>query len=116
MEIKDAQKKVDDLINHYGGYWSELSMLARLIEEVGELSRVMNIKFGGKKSKFEGDGTKELKEELADVGFTLLALTNTLGVDFDSALSKKIMKDYEKCRGVYDETEQKVKCSEDENE
>ena len=113
MEIITAQDKVDDLIKHYGGYWEPLSMFARLTEEVGELSRVMNIKFGGKRSKFEGDGDSELSEELADVLFTTLALANTTKIDLNKAFSEKIEKDFEKCRGVYDSEEQKVKCEGD---
>ena len=101
MEINDAQKKVDDIIQHYGGYWEPLSMLARLTEEVGELSRAMNIKYGGKKSKFAGDGN-ELSEEIADVVFTILALANTTKINADEELDKKITKDWEKCKGVYD--------------
>ena len=101
MEINKAQEKVDEIINHYGGYWEPLSMLARLTEEVGELSRAMNIEFGGKKSKFDGDGN-ELKEEIADVIFTTLALANTIKIDASKELDKKITKDWEKCKGVYD--------------
>ena len=106
MEIKKAQKKVDEIINHYGGYWEPLSMLARLTEEVGELSRAMNIEFGGKRKKFEDDGNK-LKEEIADVIFTTLALANTIKIDASEELDKKITKDWEKCRGVYDIKEEK---------
>jgi len=100
MEIKEAQKKVDEIINHYGGYWEPLSMLARLTEEVGELSRAMNIKYGGKKKKSEDDGN-ELNEEIADVIFTTLALANTAKIDASEELNKKITKDWEKCKGVY---------------
>jgi NTP pyrophosphatase (non-canonical NTP hydrolase) len=100
MEIKLAQNKVDELINAYGGYWEPLSMLARLTEEVGELSRAMNIKFGGKKRKFEGDG-KEINEELADVMFTTLALSNQIGIDLDIEFNNKLEKDFEKCKEVY---------------
>jgi NTP pyrophosphatase (non-canonical NTP hydrolase) len=100
MEIKQAQKKVDEIINHYGGYWEPLSMLARLSEEIGELSRAMNIKFGNKKSKFKGDGN-ELEEEIADVVFATLALANTVNADVSEELDKKINKDWEKCKGVY---------------
>jgi len=100
MEIKEAQKKVDEQIKLYGGYWAELSMLARLVEEVGELSRSMNIKFGGKKSKFDGDG-RETEKEMSDVLFTLLAIANKLNIDLDREFSSKINKDIEKCKGVY---------------
>ena len=75
MKIQEAQQKTDELIKIYGGYWEPLSMLARLTEEVGELSRAMNIKFGGKKSKSDSDG-REIEEELADVFFTISAIAN----------------------------------------
>ena len=101
MEIKKAQEKVDKLIKTYGGYWEPLSMLARLTEEVGELSRAMNIEYGGKKSKFEDDG-REIKKELFDVLFTTLAIANTLEINLDKEFAEKIEEDYKKCQGVYD--------------
>lgn len=113
MEIKDAQEKVNDLINHYGGYWEPLSMLARLVEEVGELSRAMNIKYGGKKSKTKDDG-RDVEKELSDVMFTILAIANKEGIDLDKELGEKILSDYEKCKGVYDKEEGKIKCTGDE--
>ncbi len=100
MEIKEAQKIVDDTIKQYGGYWEELSMLARLTEEVGELARAVNIKFGGKKSKFEGDG-KEIEEEITDVLYTLLALANKLEVNLDDKFSEKVEEKHERNKGVY---------------
>ena len=100
MEIQEAQQKTDELIKIYGGYWEPLSMLARLTEEVGELSRSMNIKFGGKKSKFIGDG-KDIDEELADVMFTTLAISNKLNINLDNEFQDKIKKDFEKCKEVY---------------
>lgn len=100
MEIKEAQQETGKLILQYGGYWEPLSMLARVTEEVGELARAINIKYGGKKSKFKGDG-KEIEEELADVLFTILALANSEKINIDEELSKKIKKDYEKMKGVY---------------
>lgn len=100
MEIKEAQQKVDELIQVYGGYWQPLSMLARLTEEVGELSRSMNIKHGDKKSKSAGDG-REVEKELADVIFTALAIANKEGINMDEVLPKKIDEDFNKCKGVY---------------
>jgi NTP pyrophosphatase (non-canonical NTP hydrolase) len=75
-------------------------MLARLTEEVGELARAMNIKFGGKKSKFEGDG-KDIKDEIADVLYTLLALANNLELNLDEEFIKKVKESHEKCKEVY---------------
>ena len=104
MEIREAQQKVDKLIKFYGGYWEPLSMFSRLVEEVGELSRAINIQYGGKKKKFENDG-REIKEELADVLFTILALSNTLNIDLSKELGEKIKKDYKKCEGVYEKSD-----------
>jgi len=100
MEIIKAQEKVDTYIKNFGGYWRELSMLARLLEEVGELSKSMNIKFGDKKSKYEGDA-KETEEELADVLFTVLAIANKLKINIDEALIKKINKYSQRDEGIY---------------
>jgi NTP pyrophosphatase (non-canonical NTP hydrolase) len=100
MEIIKAQEKVDNYVENFGGYWKELSMLARLVEEVGEFSRSVNIKFGDKKSKHEDDGG-ELSDELADVFFTVLALANKLEIDLDEALTKKIGKYAQRDEGIY---------------
>ena len=100
MEIQNAQNKVDELIKVYGGYWEPLSMLARLTEEVGELSRAMNIKFGQKKSKSSQDG-KAINEELADVMFTTLAISNQLNINLDIEFNNKLEKDFKKCKEVY---------------
>jgi NTP pyrophosphatase (non-canonical NTP hydrolase) len=100
MEIQQAQEKVDELIKIYGGYWQPLSMYARLVEEVGELGRTMNIKFGQKKSKFQGDGNKS-EEELADVLFTTLAIANLLNINLDNLFNDKLKKDFIKCKEVY---------------
>ena len=100
MEIKEAQKLVDETIKQYGGYWEPLSMLARATEEVGELARAMNQKFGGKKKKFEGDG-KEVEDELADVTYTIIALANSLNIDLDQELNRKIKESHQKSKEVY---------------
>ena len=100
MELKQAQIKVDELIKTYGGYWEPLSMYARLVEEVGELGRTMNIKFGGKKSKSSKESNKS-EEELADVLFTTLAIANKLNINLDKEFNDKLNKDFEKCKGVY---------------
>ena len=101
MEINEAQRKVDELIQKYGGYWEPLSMLARLVEEVGELSRAMNIEYGGKRKKKDDDG-RAIGKELSDVIFTTLAIAQKTGVDLNTELAKKIEQDFEKCKGVYD--------------
>ena len=100
MDIKDAQKKVDELILHYGGYWDPLSMMARLTEENGEVARAMNIKHGGKKAKSKDDG-RDIEKELSDLLFTILAISNLEKVNIDKEFTKKIQEDYDKLKGIY---------------
>jgi len=100
MDIKEAQKKVDDMIQQYGGYWEPLSMMARITEEVGELARALNIKHGGKRSKGEGDG-REIEDEIADVLFTTLAIANREGIDLDKEFLRKIRDSHDKIKEVY---------------
>ena len=100
MEIKKAQENVDEIIKTYGGYWQPLSMLARLVEEVGELSRAINIKHGDKKSKSQEDD-KEIEKELSDIMFTILAISNAFNIDLEKELNDKIKKDLERNKGIY---------------
>ncbi len=100
MEIREAQENAKKLILHYGGFWPPLSMMARITEEVGKLARAMNIKYGGKKSKGDGDG-REIEEELADVLFTTLAMAEAQGIDLERIFEEKVAKDFEKMKGVY---------------
>ncbi len=100
MELKQAQQIVDKTIIEYGGYWEPLSMLARLMEEVGELSRCMNIKFGQKRSKNKEDGN-EIEEELSDILFTTLAIANKLNINLEEEFESKLIKDHNKYKEVY---------------
>lgn len=100
MEIKEAQEKAKKLILHYGDFWPPLSMMARMTEETGELARAMNIKYGEKKSKGNGDG-REIENELADILFTALAIAEAQGIDLGKVYEKKVRKDYGKMKGVY---------------
>ncbi len=100
MEIKEAQKKAKELILHYGDFWPPLSMMARMTEEVGELARAMNIKYGEKKSKSDGDG-REIERELADVLFTTLAIAEAQGINLEKVYEDKVNSDYKKMKGVY---------------
>ena len=102
MEIKEAQKKVDEMIQEYGGYWEPLSMMARITEEVGELARALNIKHGGKKSKGDGDG-RDVEEELSDVLFTTLAIANREGIDLEKEFMEKVGWSHERNKEVYKE-------------
>ncbi len=100
MEIKEAQEKVEEVIMHYGNYWKPLSHLARLTEEVGELARAMNIKFGDKESKHNGDG-REIESELADVFISILTIANAQKINLTKEFEQKINFDFEKMKGVY---------------
>jgi NTP pyrophosphatase (non-canonical NTP hydrolase) len=92
MTIQQAQIKVDDWIKTFGvRYFSELTNLGILMEEVGELSRVMVRKYGDQSSK-ETDLGKNLEDEMADVLWVLMALANQTGVDLTLALQKNIEK------------------------
>lgn len=85
MKISEAQRLVDNQINSYGGYWQPGSMFLRLIEEVGELARAINIKYGDKKSKSETDG-REVATELADVFYTTTALANINHINLEEEI------------------------------
>ena len=91
MTIKEAQEEVDHWIKQYGvRYFSELTNMAILTEEVGELARVIARKYGDQSFK---NGEKEnLGEEMADVLWVLLCLANQTGVDLTEELKKSIEK------------------------
>jgi len=92
MDLKDAQRRVDAWISQFEeGYWPPLTNLARLIEEVGELAREMNHRFGHKPKKPEEED-QELALELADVLFVLLVIANEQGIDLEEALERVLEK------------------------
>lgn len=92
MEIKDAQKIVDDWINSVGvRYFNELTNMAMLTEEVGEVARIIARRYGEQSEK-ESDKDKDLGDELADVLFVLICLANQTGIDLEKALQKNIEK------------------------
>ncbi|MEX0843429.1 MAG: nucleotide pyrophosphohydrolase [Gemmatimonadota bacterium] len=92
MELREAQKQVDEWISSFEeGYWPPLVNLARLVEEVGELARELNHRYGAKPKKPE-EGDRELALEMADVLFVLIALANEQGVDLDDALRRTLEK------------------------
>ena len=83
MNLSYIKERVDKQIKSYGGYWRPLSMVLRLIEEIGELSKAINIKYGDKRSKNESeDGNVE--KELADVLYTAVALSNANNISLNS--------------------------------
>lgn len=91
MTIKEAQEQVDQWIHEYGvRYFSELTNMAVLTEEVGELARVMARSYGDQSFK---PGEKEnLEEEIADVFWALLCIANQTGVDLTEAFRRTIEK------------------------
>jgi|SRR5690606_16685264 len=92
MTLKNAQQQVDEWIRATkAGYFSELTNLGILTEEVGELARVMVRKYGEQRSK-ESDLGKHLEDEMADVLWVLLCLANQTGIDLTEALHKNFDK------------------------
>ncbi len=92
ITIKGAQQQVDEWIKTTGvRYFNELTNLGILMEEVGELSRLMVRKYGEQSFK-ETDKGKELSDEMADVLWVLLCLANQTGVDLTGALHKNFEK------------------------
>lgn len=92
MTIRDAQQKVDEWIQTVGvRYFNELTNLGILMEETGELARLMVRKYGEQSYK-ETDKDKELADEMADVLWVLLCLANQTGVDLTKALEKNFEK------------------------
>ena len=92
MSIQEAQRLVDRWIKTTGvRYFSELTNMAILTEEVGEVARLMSRLYGDQSFK-ESDKGKELSDELADVLWVLLCIANQTGVDLTSALEKNFQK------------------------
>lgn len=92
MTIEEAQKTVDQWIKEVGvRYFSELTNLAMLTEEVGELARIIARRYGEQSEK-ESDKNRDLGDEMADVLFVLICLANQTGVDLTEALKKNLEK------------------------
>ncbi len=92
MEIKEAQKIVDDWINEYGvRYFDEMTNTAILMEEVGEVARIMSRRYGEQSEK-ESDKGKDLGDEMADVMFVIICLANQTGIDLEEAMRKNLEK------------------------
>ncbi len=92
MEIKEAQNKVDEWIKTTGvRYFSEMTNLGILMEEVGELSRLM-VRTYGEQSFKDTDQGKDMGDEMADVLWVLICLANQTGVDLTTALEKNFEK------------------------
>ncbi len=92
MTIQQAQQDVDEWIKTVGvRYFNELTNLGILMEEVGELSRIMVRKYGEQSFK-ESDKDKEISDEMADILWVLICLANQTGVDLTKALEKNFDK------------------------
>ncbi len=90
--LTEAQRRVDDWISQFEeGYWPPLANLARLMEEVGELARLVNHRFGTKPKK-PGEAEQELAEELADVLFVILCMANEQEIDLAEAFDRVLDK------------------------
>lgn len=99
MTIEEAQRRVDEWIKSYGvRYFSELTNMACLTEEVGELARIMARKYGDQSFK-EGE-SEDPSEEMADILWVLICLANQTGIDLTKALEqsfeKKTVRDKER--------------------
>ena len=92
MTITQLQEKVDNWIKEYGvRYFDEMTNTAMLMEEVGEVARIMARRYGEQSEK-ESDKDKDLGEELADVLFVLVCLANQTNIDLEKALTKNFEK------------------------
>ncbi|WP_121667059.1 nucleotide pyrophosphohydrolase [Mesonia aquimarina] len=90
MNIEDAQLAVDNWIKEHGvRYFNELTNMAQLTEEVGEVARIIARRYGEQSEK-ESDKEKDLGEELADVIFVVLCLANQTGINLQEAFDKKL--------------------------
>ena len=95
MTFNEAQFEVDDWVSGYKvPYWPPLSILAHLVEEVGELATELNDRYGGRVKK-PTDDTKDIADEIGDIIFALICLANSQNIDLDKAW-KRVM---DKSRG-----------------
>ncbi len=103
LSLEEAQQQVDAWIRRHGvRYFSELTNLAQLVEEVGELARIVSRRFGEQSHKPSDEGL-DLADEMADVLFVLMCLANQTGVDlteaFHNNLAKKTARDQHRHHG-----------------
>ena len=91
MSLTEMQRSIDDWIADNGGYWEELALLARLTEEVGELAREYNHRFGPKRKK-NTESQVALEDEMADVLWILLCMANQQGIDLQDAFQGTMQK------------------------
>lgn len=92
MTINEAQSTVDKWIKKYGvRYFNELTNMAILTEEVGEVARIISRRYGEQSEK-ESDKEKSLEDEMADVLFVLICLANQTGINLENALRNNLQK------------------------
>jgi NTP pyrophosphatase (non-canonical NTP hydrolase) len=90
--VRELQRRVDEWIHSIGiRYFSELTNLAQLMEELGEVARIMSRRYGDQSAKSD-ESPGDLADELADVLFTLVCIANQTGVDLESAIQKNLKK------------------------
>lgn len=105
MTLQNAQQKVDEWIKTVGvRYFSELTNMAILTEEVGELARIMARKYGDQSFKKSDEG-KDLGDEMADVLWVLICLANQTGVDLTEAFQKNLEKKNSRDTGRHQQNE-----------
>jgi len=92
ITVKQYQRQVDDWINEFGvRYFSELTNLAQLVEEVGEVARIMSRTYGEQNFK-KGNETTNLADELSDVLFVVTCIANQTGIDLTEAIQNNFSK------------------------
>ena len=102
MTLKDIQKQVDEWISQYKiGYFPPLAIIAQAVEELGELSREINNRYGPRIKKSKED-TAEIGEEITDVIFAMICMANSHNIDLDKAWEKKMNKCYGRDKDRWD--------------
>ena len=94
MSLKDIQKDVDSWVNQFKiGYFKPLEIMGTITEEVGELAKEINNRFGPRTKKSPED-TADISEEISDIIFNLTCMANSNGIDLDDSWKKKMDKQY----------------------
>ena len=105
MELSKTQQVVDEWIKKYGvRYFNELTNTAILMEEVGELARIMSRRYGEQSEK-DSDKNLDLGDEMADVLFVLICIANQTGVDLEDAFKKNMKKKTTRDHSIHIENE-----------
>lgn len=94
--IKEIQEQIDNFIKNHGGYWSPLSMLAAIMEEVGELAREINHLEKYKPKKASEKEKRNIGEEIADLLFSIVCLANYYNIDLNKELIQALEKYYKR--------------------